>query len=205
MDLKTQVNLKKILKEINELADDVMSAPVEDQFDGAEISADNAILPQTPAPEMANAESSATEMLAAKTKISRAFDVLKDAYNDFQDAIVDSIELSGDNDIFQAINALSDSVTALQQAITPSEAQSLAPIDYQGFDTELPPETDEFDLSADIPEDDFDFESEDEESEDEDENGLGEDELEKDFDDEASLDIDDETDELDKEIEDEIK
>ena len=136
--------------------------------------------------------------------ISRAFDVLKDAFNDFQDQIVDSIELSGDNDILQAVDALNNSVTSLQQAITPATAQSPAQplaMDYQGFDAEIPPETDED--SLDIPEDDFDFESEDEESEDEDENGLGEDELEKNFDDAAQVDTGDE--DLDKEIEDELE
>lgn len=195
--------IKKLIKEINEeingLSDNV--GTVQDQFDGAEIDGTDAIIPE---PTPVQGESNATEMLAAKTKISRAFDVLKDAFNDFQDQIVDSIELSGDNDILQAVDALNNSVTSLQQAITPATAQSPAQplaMDYQGFDAEIPPETDEDGL--DIPEDDFDFESEDEESEDEDENGLGEDELEKNFDDAAQVDTGD--DELDKEIEDELE
>ena len=194
----SKININEILTEINELADDLTApvsstpaTPVQDQFDGAEIDGSDVV-----EPPVATGESNATEMLAAKTKISRAFDVLKDAFNDFQDQIVDSIELSGDNDILQAVDALSNSVTSLQQAITPTQA---APVmDYQGFDANLPVDA----LDDNIPEDDFEFESDDTEGEDEDQDGLGEDELEKNFDDEAQVDIDSE---LDKEIEDELE
>lgn len=175
---------EKLIEDINEFADDLET--VEDQFNGAEIDMNDTVIePQN-----------ATEMLAAKTKISRAFDVLKDAFNDFQDQIVDSIELSGDNDITTAIDALANSVTSLQQAIAPQAAKSTPfEMDYQGFDAEPEIEEDEFDLSNDV---------EDFENSEKDENGLGDDELEKNFDDEATIktDLDDE---LDAEIEDELK
>ena len=195
-------DIRKLVEDINEFADSMEATPVVDQFDGAELD-DSNLATTNNAPL---ADNNATEVLAAKTKISRAFDVLKDAFNDFQNQIVDSIDLSGDNDILQAVDALTNSVTSLQQAISPEPVADtgLEPVDFQGFDAEIPTETDDLALDNEIEDDeldDFDIDDLGDDEENTDENGLSDDELEKDFDDNAKVDFGDEEDELDKELE----
>ena len=190
-------DIRKVVEDINEFVDDMEATPVVDQFDGAEL--DNSNLTTSNAPLEDN---NATEILSAKTKISRAFDVLKDAFNDFQNQIVDSVELSGDNDILQAVDALTNSVNSLQQAITPASVSNvgLEPVDFQGFDADIPTEEDDLALDDEIDDTDFDIDDLGDE-EDADENGLSDEDLEQDFDDTAKVDFGDEEDELDKELE----
>lgn len=108
------MSLKKLVESINELvASEEEIADVQDTT----VDIDDTTLEDT----VEIIDYSTTDKLDAKTKISRAFDVLKKAFDDFQTDIVEDIEISSDSDILRAVEELEASFDNLGNAIAPKE------------------------------------------------------------------------------------
>lgn len=152
-------DIRAIVEEINSLTEDEFV----DEFD-AEIS--DTILDE-PAVQV-----SATDELDAKTKISRALDVLCDAIEDFKNATVGEIDLVTNADLNVTIEGLDGKINDIRAALNgEAPVQDIEP----AIDDELPALTDDI---IDEPEQ----QEEDEEIADEDLEDIV-------FDDEAELDL----------------
>lgn len=84
-------DIKKLVEEINSLVEDELI----DDFDNVEVSDAELIEDE---PNFEPSANNATEELGAKTKISRALDVLSDAVEDFKNDIFTELDLINDSD-----------------------------------------------------------------------------------------------------------
>lgn len=136
---------KQIIEEINSMFEDELV----DEFVGAEIA------PQELVGEPAD---STTDELNAKTKISRALDVLVDAIGDFKNVAVEEMNLIDDADLGVSIETLDSAILEIRSVLNGKEAgipeeQPMEPV------MEEPAEEPAEEEAEDIEEIDFDDEA----------------------------------------------
>ena len=93
------MDIKKLIEEINNLTEDEFV----DDFEDAEV---NTVVEPV--------ETTTTDELDAKVKISRALDVLKQAIEDFKSATIEEIDLVNDSELtttFEELDAVTNKVT----------------------------------------------------------------------------------------------
>lgn len=100
------MDVRKLIEEINALTEDELV----DDFDDIEVSD----FELTDEPKV---EENTTESLDAKTKISRALDVLADAIEDFKNATVSEIDLVTDADLNVSFESLDGVVSEIRSAL----------------------------------------------------------------------------------------
>lgn len=99
------MNFKKLLEELNKLSEDELV----DDFEDVEVSDEHLDTPE---------EVDTTKELDAKTKISRALDVLKDAIEDFKSATIEELDLISDADLTASFEQLDTITSDIQNIIT---------------------------------------------------------------------------------------
>ena len=97
------MDIKKLIEEINLLSEDELV----DEFETPTI-VDDVIVEERP---------SLTNELEAKTRISRAFDTLKDALDYFKDITAEELDLVQDSLLNSSIEQLSDDVWAIESCL----------------------------------------------------------------------------------------
>lgn len=137
------MNIKKLIEEIK-LAEDELVDNFDTEIDGDQLSVE---------------ETATTEQLDAKTKVSRALDVLKSAVEDFKDSTVEELNVINDSMLFNYTETLEDTIKMIEGVLN-GDMPKEAPVEEETEELE--------EIEAD---------EEDEEDE------------EVDFDDEASLDL----------------
>jgi hypothetical protein len=125
---------------------------------------------------------STADKLAAKTKIARALEVLKDAIEEFKDASVEKVDLLKDEELLGAIEGLDLAVGTIEKNLNPESDILDNPLNA-AFKDELPAEDEEEEAEETADDEELELGTEEEDEEDE------EDEEEHDFDAEASLDL----------------
>jgi hypothetical protein len=140
-------DLRKIIEEINSLAEDELV----DEFEDVEITDT----------ELEPANDNLTDTLEAKTKLSRALDVLKGQVEDFKNSVIEDVDLINDTTITTSFEALDNILKDIADSLGANKEE----------------DKDVFEVEADeeIVEDDTEEEKEED--------------VEVDFDDEASLDL----------------
>lgn len=129
------MSLKKLVESINELvASEEEITDVQDTVDIDDATLDDPV---------GLVDYSTTDKLDAKTKISRAFDVLKKAFDDFQTDIVEDIEISSDSEILNSIQDLEVAFTNVENAIAATPQPE--PVTSDVEEVEVEEETDEDD------------------------------------------------------------
>lgn len=141
------MNIKELIEEINRLAEDELI----DDFEETEISDDS----------FANAEPrDLTSELSAKTKISRALDVLIDAIDDFKNSVTQELDLIQDADLTASFELL-DEVTSQIRSVISGDDNSILPVsEIEPEDEEVPSEDEEIEDDQEDEEIDFDAEAE---------------------------------------------
>lgn len=137
------MNIKKLIEEIK-LAEDELVDDFDTEIDGDQLNVEEPVT---------------TEQLDAKTKVSRALDVLKSAVEDFKDSTVEELNVINDSMLFNYTETLEDTIKMIE-GILNGDMPKEEPVEE---------ETEELE----------EIETDDEDEEDE----------EVDFDDEASLDL----------------
>lgn len=140
-------DLRKIIEEINSLAEDELV----DEFEDVEITDT----------ELEPTNDNLTDTLEAKTKLSRALDVLKGQVEDFKNSVIEDVDLINDTTITTSFEALDNILKDIADSLGANKEE----------------DKDVFEVEADeeIVEDDTEEEKEED--------------VEVDFDDEASLDL----------------
>ena len=100
--------VKQIIEEINSIVEDEFV----DEFIGAEIAPEELVEPAD----------STTDELNAKTKISRALDVLVDAIDDFKNVAVAEMNLIDDADLGVSIEGLDSAIFEIRSILNGQEA-----------------------------------------------------------------------------------
>ena len=100
--------IKQIIEEINSMVEDELV----DEFVGAEIA---------PQELVAEPIDSTTDELNAKTKISRALDVLVDAIGDFKNIAVEEMNLIDDADLGVSIETLDSAILEIRSVLNGKE------------------------------------------------------------------------------------
>lgn len=141
------MNIKELIEEINRLAEDELI----DDFEETEVSDDS----------FANVEPrDLTSELSAKTKISRALDVLIDAIDDFKNSVTQELDLIQDADLTASFELL-DEVTSQISSVISGNDQSILPVsEIEPEDEEVPSEDEEIEDDQEDEEIDFDAEAE---------------------------------------------
>ena len=106
------MDIKKLIEEINTLAEDELI----DEFEGIDVPHEPIEMPEP---------FDLTSELNAKTKISRALDVLIDAIDDFKNSITEEIDLIQDADITSCFELLDEVVSQIQDAISGNNARDI--------------------------------------------------------------------------------
>ena len=104
------MDTKQLVEELNSLIEDELV----DDFEDVEVS-DNHLSEE---PEKEPEPRNITDELDAKTKISRALDVLISAIDDFKNAISTEIDLVADADFHNLTEELDNVILSMQNAIT---------------------------------------------------------------------------------------
>ena len=104
------MDTKQLVEELNSLIEDELV----DDFEDVEVS-DNHLSEE---PEKEPEPRKITDELDAKTKISRALDVLISAVDDFKNAISTEIDLVADADFHNLTEELDNVILSMQNAIT---------------------------------------------------------------------------------------
>ena len=92
------MDIKKLIEEIK-LAEDELVDDFDTEIDGDQISVE---------------ETATTEQLDAKTKVSRALDVLKSAVEDFKASTVDELNVINDSMLFNYTETLEETITTIE-------------------------------------------------------------------------------------------
>lgn len=92
------MNIKKLIEEIK-LAEDELVDNFDTEIDGDQLSVE---------------ETATTEQLDAKTKVSRALDVLKSAVEDFKDSTVEELNVINDSMLFNYTETLEDTIKMIE-------------------------------------------------------------------------------------------
>lgn len=147
------MNIKKLIEEIK-LAEDELVDNFDTEIDGDQLSVE---------------ETATTEQLDAKTKVSRALDVLKSAVEDFKDSTVEELNVINDSMLFNYTETLEDTIKMIEGVLN-GDMPKEAPVEEETEELEEI-ETDENDEDEEV---DFDDEAsldlfQDEEEEDEEE------------------------------------
>lgn len=143
------MNIKELIEEINRLAEDELI----DDFEETEIS-DDSFANEEPV------EKDLTSELSAKTKISRALDVLIDAIDDFKNSVTQELDLIQDADLTASFELL-DEVTSQISSVISGNDQSILPVsEIEPEDEEVPSEDEEIEDDQEDEEIDFDAEAE---------------------------------------------
>jgi hypothetical protein len=150
-------DIEKLIEELNGLLEDELV----DSFDDVEV--EDAKLDNTSNPEPRDR----TEELDAKTKISRALDVLVSAIDDFKNSTTEVIDLANDSTILSQIESLDDAIKGIQDSLDGKGELANPPEEIEDNEDEELEEVPEEDKSEEDKEDEEEF----------------------DFDDEASLDL----------------
>ena len=169
-------DLRRLIEEIDELVDKVEETSEDEMEEGLD---DNMFDEVVDPLEHDNT----TELLNAKTKISRALDVLKDAINDFKTMVVTQIDLIEDAELSAQMEALDKVIMDMSNTLVSEPVQ---PNDFEedGFeDAENTEDSEETDSEKTDREETDREEIEQEPEEDEEEP------KEVPFDDEASIDL----------------
>lgn len=154
------LDVRKLIEEINSMTEEEFV----DNFDDLEVSDMDLV-------EEPQAEADTTESLDAKTKISRALDVLAAAIEDFKNATVSELDLVADADLNVSFESLDNVVSDIRGILTGNQEAKSEPLEVESAPIEEEPIEDEeegfeevdFDTEAAL--DLFDDESEDEDEE----------------------------------------
>ena len=92
------MNIKKLIEEIK-LAEDELVDDFDTEIDGDQLNVE---------------ETATTEQLDAKTKVSRALDVLKSAVEDFKDSTVEELNVINDSMLFNYTETLEDTIKMIE-------------------------------------------------------------------------------------------
>ena len=139
------MDTKQLVEELNSLIEDELV----DDFEDVEVS-DNHLSEE---PEKEPEPRNITDELDAKTKISRALDILISAVDDFKNAISTEIDLVADADFHNLTEELDNVILSMQNAITGEHLKGANP---QEELEEVP----EDEKSEDEPEEEISFEDE---------------------------------------------
>lgn len=147
------MNIKKLIEEIK-LAEDELVDDFDTEIDGDQLNVE---------------ETATTEQLDAKTKVSRALDVLKSAVEDFKDSTVEELNVINDSMLFNYTETLEDTIKMIEGVLN-GDMPKEEPVEEETEELEEI-ETDEDDEDEEV---DFDDEAsldlfQDEEEEDEEE------------------------------------
>lgn len=147
------MNIKKLIEEIK-LAEDELVDDFDTEIDGDQLNVE---------------ETATTEQLDAKTKVSRALDVLKSAVEDFKDSTVEELNVINDSMLFNYTETLEDTIKMIEGVLN-GDMPKEEPVEEETEELEEI-ETDENDEDEEV---DFDDEAsldlfQDEEEEDEEE------------------------------------
>ena len=147
------MNIKKLIEEIK-LAEDELVDNFDTEIDGDQLNVE---------------ETATTEQLDAKTKVSRALDVLKSAVEDFKDSTVEELNVINDSMLFNYTETLEDTIKMIEGVLN-GDMPKEEPVEEETEELEEI-ETDENDEDEEV---DFDDEAsldlfQDEEEEDEEE------------------------------------
>lgn len=104
-------DIKKLVEEINSLVEDELI----DDFDNVEISDAELIEDEPNFEPLAN---NTTEELGAKTKISRALDVLSEAVEDFKNDIFTELDLVNDSDFSVLVENLDNLIQDMRNNLS---------------------------------------------------------------------------------------
>ena len=96
------MNLRKLIEEINRLTEHEFVDDFNSEITDTNLSSDENI----------------TDQLNAKTKISRALDVLKEAVDDFKAAVVEELDLIADAELSTTIESLDDITSKITSILT---------------------------------------------------------------------------------------
>ena len=146
------MEMKELIRQLKRIDEDLTEDTIEDTIE-----------PQQ-APEMKTElvdGMSIADKLAAKTKIARALEVLKDAINEFKDASVSKLDMLNDNGLISAIETLDLAVTSIEQALAPEQIEDGGTGLNAAFADELPDEPIEEPAEETEEEDEEDAEDED--------------------------------------------
>ena len=122
------MNIKKLVEEINRLAEDELI----DDFEGIDVPNEPVAMPEP---------FDLTSELNAKTKISRALDVLIDAIDDFKNSVTQELDLIQDADLTASFELL-DEVTSQIRSVISGDDKPILPA------SEKEPEDEEIDFDA---------------------------------------------------------
>ena len=114
------MNLRKLIEEINKLTEDEFI----DQFN-TEVS-----------DEDLKVNDDLTKELNAKTKVSRALDVLKEAIDDFKDVALEELDLITDADLSKLLECLDDIVVDIKNVLTGKEKVEEKPEEKEEIEIE---------------------------------------------------------------------
>lgn len=96
------MNLRKLIEEINRLTEHEFVDDFNSEITDTNLSSDENI----------------TDQLNAKTKISRALDVFKEAIDDFKSAVVEELDLIADAELSTTIESLDDITAKITSILT---------------------------------------------------------------------------------------
>lgn len=120
---------EKLIETLNRLMEDELK----DDFENIEVS-------DTDLHEAPTTETNTTDELDAKTKISRALDVLKKAVEDFKNATVEEVDLLNDSELLNKIEDMDGILTTIEGTLngkeTTQEPLEKAPEDDEDDDQE---------------------------------------------------------------------
>lgn len=102
------MNIKKLIEDINLLSEDELI----DEFEAPAVIDDIVV-----EDEVVEEKSSLTNELEAKTRISRAFDTLKDALDYFKSITAEELDLVQDSLLNSSIEQLSDDIWAIESCL----------------------------------------------------------------------------------------
>ena len=108
------MDTKQLVEELNSLIEDELV----DDFEDVEVSDNHLSEEPEKEPEKEPEPRNITDELDAKTKISRALDVLISAVDDFKNAISTEIDLVADADFHNLTEELDNVILSMQNAIT---------------------------------------------------------------------------------------
>ena len=136
------MELKKLIEEINRLTEDELI----DEFDTEEINSD--------------IEKDITSELNARTKISRALDVLKEAIEDFKDVVLEELDLFEDSDLSGCLECLDDVTDDITSILSGGNKIEEKPEEIEEPEVEDDEEQEDIESEDERPEVDFDKEAE---------------------------------------------
>ena len=141
------MNIKKLVEEINRLAEDELI----DDFEGIDVPNEPVAMPEP---------FDLTSELNAKTKISRALDVLIDAIDDFKNSVTQELDLIQDADLTASFELLDEVTSQILSVISGDDKSILPASEIEPEDEEIEDDQEDEEIEDDQEDEEIDFDAE---------------------------------------------